>query len=622
MIKEKVQAPVAVALAILALGLSAFAIFYTGSTSPQVKPANEIKMASAGTTYYIDAENGDDTNCNGTATTPYTGGYNQTCPFKTLTMIYAIKIAPGDMILLKRGQVWHESLALGVSGSVGSPITYGAYGEGDNPKPLIDGQNQLTSAIGVNGLAYLTIRDLTIINTYKPVVLYNANNIILDNLSIYNSNGSAGIALFGDQINKCESNIIRNSEVHDIVGTNADEPGDGILLYGQFCDNNVISSNNFHNNANEGIGIWGGSNNMISQNTVNNNGRSGIRVALTTAVGNVVEYNTSFANAQLLDDRYGIDLWMVGNDNIVRYNKVYSQRDTYNDKSVSLDPATNGIRYGSGGIRFDGGYEHSYATGNMSYYNLISGEYTGIDIFNFDNIQIYNNIVYNSKYAGIHFTSFNSSTPTSNTRVKNNIVYNVLPTAYLISAAGVSNSVIDNNLYYQGGAENFGWGMASKNYSQWKGFSGQDANSIVANPQFIDLVNFNVSSSSLAIDHGTDVALIQAYDGQIVPQGPMADIGVYESQIVVSKSVCGNKLIEDTEQCDGSNLNKQTCVTLGYLKGTLSCNSCQFRLSGCSNTCTLASQCKNKYGSSYSYCRSGKCCKKVSGKYICIQFYN
>ena len=188
----------------------------------------------------------------------------------------------------------------------------------------------------------------------------------------------------------------------------------------------------------------------------------------------------------------------------------------------------------------------------------------------------------------------------------------------MISAAGVSNSVIDNNLYYQGGAENFGWGMASKNYSQWKGFSGQDANSIVANPQFIDLVNFNVSSSSLAIDHGTDVALIQAYDGQIVPQGPMADIGVYESQIVVSKSVCGNKLIEDTEQCDGSNLNKQTCVTLGYLKGTLSCNSCQFRLSGCSNTCTLASQCKNKYGSSYSYCRSGKCCKKVSGKYICI----
>jgi hypothetical protein len=46
--------------------------------------------------------------------------------------------------------------------------------------------------------------------------------------------------------------------------------------------------------------------------------------------------------------------------------------------------------------------------------------------------------------------------------------------------------------------------------------------------------------------------------------------------------LCGNGAIDPEEQCDGSNLNGETCTTLGYSGGTLACNgSCQFNTASC-----------------------------------------
>lgn len=52
-----------------------------------------------------------------------------------------------------------------------------------------------------------------------------------------------------------------------------------------------------------------------------------------------------------------------------------------------------------------------------------------------------------------------------------------------------------------------------------------------------------------------------------------------------SPHLCGNALIDAGEQCDQSNLNGQTCASLGFVGGTLQCGaSCQFDTSGCTNT--------------------------------------
>lgn len=45
---------------------------------------------------------------------------------------------------------------------------------------------------------------------------------------------------------------------------------------------------------------------------------------------------------------------------------------------------------------------------------------------------------------------------------------------------------------------------------------------------------------------------------------------------------CGNGSIDPGEQCDGGNLNNQTCAGLGFTSGTLGCTAgCVFDTSGC-----------------------------------------
>lgn len=54
--------------------------------------------------------------------------------------------------------------------------------------------------------------------------------------------------------------------------------------------------------------------------------------------------------------------------------------------------------------------------------------------------------------------------------------------------------------------------------------------------------------------------------------------------VTVLPAVCGNGVIEGNEVCDGAALNSQTCVTQGFVSGSLSCSSnCAFNTSLCSN---------------------------------------
>ena len=49
-------------------------------------------------------------------------------------------------------------------------------------------------------------------------------------------------------------------------------------------------------------------------------------------------------------------------------------------------------------------------------------------------------------------------------------------------------------------------------------------------------------------------------------------------------SLCGNGVIDQGEECDGSNLAGQTCLNCGYTGGTLSCNSnCAINTSACTS---------------------------------------
>ena len=131
-------------------------------------------------TYYVDPLTGKDEN----------DGLHEERAFATLFAVNRLALAPGDTVLLRRGCRFEKQfLQLQCSGTEGSPITIGAYGEGCAPCIAADGQGiwyqdygcaldspthlhhgYVSSAVLLYDAAYVTVRDLEITNRAEAVI--------------------------------------------------------------------------------------------------------------------------------------------------------------------------------------------------------------------------------------------------------------------------------------------------------------------------------------------------------------------------------------------------------------------------------------------------------------------
>src|SRR2546428_37558 len=93
-----------------------------------------VSSRAYATTYYIAASGNDSNN-----------GLTTVSPWRTLAKVKSYHFLAGDVILLKRGDTWGETLTVSSSGVSGLPITFNAYGTG-NP-PVIDGHNALSYGV-------------------------------------------------------------------------------------------------------------------------------------------------------------------------------------------------------------------------------------------------------------------------------------------------------------------------------------------------------------------------------------------------------------------------------------------------------------------------------------------
>ena len=90
-------------------------------------------------------------------------------PWQTIAKVNAATFAPGDNIYFNRGDTWTgDELIPSVSGTAGSPITFGAYGSG--ALPIIDGNGTAEHNIDTNQdmlspRSWLVFEDLECINT-------------------------------------------------------------------------------------------------------------------------------------------------------------------------------------------------------------------------------------------------------------------------------------------------------------------------------------------------------------------------------------------------------------------------------------------------------------------------
>ena len=93
-------------------------------------------LTAQATTYYLSSSSGNDTN----------NGTSSSTPWKTLDKVNnpSFDFQPGDQILFKRGEEWRGHINVLSQGLAGQPITYGAYGDENLPKPIINGAELIT----------------------------------------------------------------------------------------------------------------------------------------------------------------------------------------------------------------------------------------------------------------------------------------------------------------------------------------------------------------------------------------------------------------------------------------------------------------------------------------------
>lgn len=116
-------------IVILAIALGVFLVQHT---PPDISPPSP-SATSLEATFYIDATNGRDEN----------DGHSEDTAWKSLGRLLRAPLVPGTSVLLRRGQIWRESLNLTTSGENAAPITFGAYGEGEPPS--VRGSDAFTS---------------------------------------------------------------------------------------------------------------------------------------------------------------------------------------------------------------------------------------------------------------------------------------------------------------------------------------------------------------------------------------------------------------------------------------------------------------------------------------------
>ncbi|MFI6815912.1 discoidin domain-containing protein [Nonomuraea sp. NPDC050328] len=154
--------------------------------------ATPAHARAAGTTFYVDAESGDDT----------AAGTSRTTAWKSLAKAGTLRLGPGDRLLFRAGQRWQGRLLLQGAGAPGAPALVGSYGEG--PKPVIDGQGLVESAVRISDVHDFTVDGLEVTNYSADTSAYRSGvnlyakdsgrleNVTLRNLTIHGVNGQGG----------------------------------------------------------------------------------------------------------------------------------------------------------------------------------------------------------------------------------------------------------------------------------------------------------------------------------------------------------------------------------------------------------------------------------------------
>lgn len=487
-------------------------------------------------TYYVDYTLGNDS-WSGTLSAPDGEGDG---PWKTISKINSSQavLSPGDSVLFKMGETWHDQLNINRSGTSGSTITYGAYGEGDLPN--IQGNLIKSSWTGPDGNgAYYTahtgaqcnyvVEDGVILwpqasdatladglwyfDNAGDKVWYKASDYATGGVpgdhTVYIGHASAAVYFLDvhkfitlENINFSLSNFV----IYAVAGSGKANSFEDITVKNcEFNDNAADAARFVARNGHTNI-------RLKFQNDTVNRTKNGFT---TGSYSNGTDENQSneftgntFNHIGYLDDE-----------------ETTSWVDTGDREAIGIQ---NGDSCLISGNTFTGGCESgaivywsnaacSELNGNLVRNNTIDvlgvgivwnpqgdGDVTGIIAYNIlknggtgehgpyainpamqlnraSVTGVYNNVVYN--WAGAHFYLYSG---TDNYILKNNISMSPVD-LHVLTGVVIGANTLDYNLYYPDTGTLFNLNGTDYAWADWKTATGQDANSPTpADPLFTD----------------------------------------------------------------------------------------------------------------------------------------
>lgn len=485
--------------------------------------------------YYVDASSGDDNN----------EGRSPNKPWQTIAKVNAATFLPGDQILFKKGEEWREQLRPPTSGTPGNPITFGAYGAGNNP--ILNGSDIVETWSDETGNVWSAsfTPDFTESNIVERVWFDGTlgteepggtGDLNAENEWYYNdATDTLYVYSTGDPDDDYTSPgieaVSRNFGFYVYPGTGNHFVG--ITIDGIDCKKAYYGIK--YTAAGGGTNTGGVVKNMALSDCHHGYQQAG---PATVALSNV----DSFDNGS-----YGYYMAEVGEftvDGCTAYDNVGWGFHVWNSGSGTFK---NSLAYGNGRSGFVIGDLADDANVNVEYCIAYDNFWFGFQIdnngasYNGNNdINLYNCVAYGhvDNFAGFGMEA-NESADTTIT-IKNCISLENIASSNETGDLhdnndNVATLVLDNNLYYRtGGTTMITFGGSTYTQAQFAAYQAaeapQDANSLSADPLFVNpgAADFHLQSGSPCRDEGTDVGLTEDYDGVSVPQETNPAIGAYE----------------------------------------------------------------------------------------------
>ncbi len=379
--------------------------------------------------------------------------------------VNAIRLQPGDAVLLRRGMRFRGMLAPQGEGTEAAPIRIGTYGEGRRPH------------IDAGG------------NEPAGLLLKNPSYWEVDGLEITNTNGSKkdqgelfGIYVLAEGAEGTYRHVyINDCYVHDVNGAVAGKRRGGIHVHVKKLKKTLFDDLRITNNRVEQIGGVGIGNSSscggvkllddgeecrylwtrvyVAGNRIDTTGRNNIIARVSKDA--VYEYNI-LANSSRHDT--GHSIFCFNTDGIkIQYNEAYGNVGDRRNKDGGGESDRGG---------FDADYncvntfiQYNYSHDNLWFcgimkrptrnvvirYNISQNDREGIYFYGFENqtqaenVHIYNNTHFVRK--GLHVNVFPEGRTPVNSTFENNIFYFETKGEWGKHAAGV-NTVFRNNLYF------------------------------------------------------------------------------------------------------------------------------------------------------------------------------